>query len=474
MVRANIAALYFLCQDIVSLREIELFDCKNLRKIPNLLGAVHLEILYCKGCESLVEFPCLTYLASLRIFNHSGCHNLEKIPEIPSHFHFLDLEGTRIEEVSDSIEHLVGLRGLQLRNSRVKNVSNNISKLESLYNLNLSHCPITKFPEIPRRLSVLNLSKTQIEQVSLSPDSVSNLEVLDINHCRSLKLLLDLPPHIRYLDAHDCTSLEKVSFTQQHGFRGESYELRMMFSNCFNLNQDSVDRIEANAMVKIGSIAEKWTGQYFYRPIKLVCCFPGTEISANKFESQNVNSSLTLKIAPNVCGKRRFLVFAIFLVADLTHFSGFENLEFTCECQLTVSSCSDGGGGYEKFKSVLYDSGSFEPEQKYMGDHVWILSSTDMVKEDKNYEEASFQFYIRGYRRNEEGEKTCLHDFKVKKCGVHVFHEGAKSCADGNVEPSENSNLNEMSNDESGDSFYSAEEAIFEEANSDTQKRLQL
>ncbi|XP_052478530.1 disease resistance protein RPV1 [Gossypium raimondii] len=401
-------------QDLVSLKEIDLFDCKNLRKIPSLLGAINLKSLCCMGCESLVELPCLTHLASLESFDLDGCHNLKKIPEIPSHFHYLDLEGTRIEEVPDSIEHLIWLRRLRLRNSR-----------------------------------------------------------LTMNHCKSLKLLLDLPPHLWRLDARDCPSLEKVSFIQQHGFLGDPYKLCMMFFNCINLNQDSIDSIEANAMFKIGSIAETWAGQNIFLP-SLVCCFPGTEISANKFESQNVYSSLTLKIAPNVCGKRRFLAFAICLVADLTHCSGFGKLELTCEYQLTVSSCSDGVGGYEKFKSVLYDRGSLESEWNCMGDHVLILFQEDMVKEDKNYEEATFEFYIRSYSYNEEGEKICLHDFKVKKCGVHVFYVGAKSCANGNVESSENSNLNEMSNDESDDSFYSAEEAFFEEANSDTQKRLYL
>ncbi|KAG8480102.1 hypothetical protein CXB51_025355 [Gossypium anomalum] len=503
-------------QDLVSLREIDLTDCKNLRKIPNLPGAIHLKILQCSGCESLIKFPCLTHLASLKSFGHGSCHNLEKFPEIPSHLNSLYLKGTRIEEVPDSIEHLIGLRNLELGNSRVKNVSNNISKLESLYSLGLSHCPITKFPEIPRSLRVLDLSKTQIEQVSLSSDCVRNLQnlnmsgpsiqklqcnislsgsreiptidvpssilrfkslqTLTMNHCKSLKLLLELPPLIGHLVAHDCTSLEKASFTdknlQQHDFSDENDEFFMMFSNCFNLNQDSIGSIETNAMFKIGSIAEKWGEQYFFRGGATVCCFPGTEISANKFESQNENSSLTLKIAPNVCGKRRFLSFAICLVADLTHCSGFNGLEFTCEYQLTVSSCSDGAGGYEKFKSVLYDGWIFKSKRKYLGDHVLILFKKDMVKEDKNYEEASFKFYIRSYSYNEDGKKICLHDFKVKKCGVHVFYVGAKSCADGNVESSENSKLNEMSNDESDDSFYSAEEAIFEEANSDTRKRL--
>ncbi|KAK8277658.1 hypothetical protein V6Z12_D10G285800 [Gossypium hirsutum] len=457
-------------QDLVSLKEIDLFDCKNLRKIPSLLGAINLKSLCCRGCESLVELPCLTHLASLKSFDLHGCHNLKKIPEIPSHFHYLDLEGTGIEEVPDSIEHLIWLRQLRLSNSRVKNVSNNILKLESLNDLDLSHCPISKFPEIPKSLRRLNLSKTQIEQVSLSFDYIGILADLDMsgssiqklqcyislsgsrkiptidvpssilsfkslrnlrmNHCKSLKLLLDLPPYLWRLDAHDCPSLEKVSFIQQHGFLGGAYELSMMFSNCSNLNQDSIDSIEANAMFKIGSIAEKWRGQNIFFPRASVCCFPGTEISANKFESQNVYSSLTLKIAPNVCGKRRFLAFAICLVADLTHCSGFKELELTCEYQLTVSSCSDGGGGYEKFKSVLYDGGSLKSEWNCMGDHVLILFQKDMIKEDKNYEEATFEFYIRSYSYNEEGEKICLHDFKVKKCGVHVFYVDAKSDAD--------------------------------------------
>ncbi|KAL1150640.1 hypothetical protein V6Z11_A10G276900, partial [Gossypium hirsutum] len=340
-------------QDLVSLKEIDLFDCKNLRKIPNLLGAINLKSLCCSGCESLVELPCLTHLASLEFFCLDGCHNLQKIPEIPSHFRYLDLEGTRMEEVPDSIEHLIGLTRLQLSNSRVKNVSNNISMLESLTDLDLSHCPISKFPEIPKSLCRLNLSRTQIEQVSLSSDYLQcnislsglgkiptiyvpssilwfkSLRNLRMNHCKSLKLLLDLPPHIWLLDAHDCTSLKKVSFIQQHGFLGGAYELCIMFSNCINLNQDSIDSIEANAMFKIGSIAEKWRPQNIFGPRRSVCCYPGTEISASKFESQNVYSSLTLKIAPNVCGKRRFLAFAICLVADLTHCSGFKELELT-------------------------------------------------------------------------------------------------------------------------------------------------
>ncbi|OMP05738.1 Disease resistance protein [Corchorus olitorius] len=50
--------------DLVNSRVMELDGCENLRKIPNLLGAKRLESLWCNGCESLVELPCMTPLIS--------------------------------------------------------------------------------------------------------------------------------------------------------------------------------------------------------------------------------------------------------------------------------------------------------------------------------------------------------------------------------------------------------------------------
>ncbi|KAK5795585.1 hypothetical protein PVK06_036854 [Gossypium arboreum] len=100
-----------------------------------------------------------------------------------------------------------------------------------------------------------------------------------------------------------------------------------------------------------------------------------------------------------------------------------------------------------------------------MGDHVFILSSINMVDADKNYEEASFEFKIRylifdeEHYEEEDCEVECLLMFKrikVERCGVHLFYVDAESNADSNVESSENPNLNEMSSDESNDSLYSA------------------
>ncbi|XP_039036057.1 disease resistance-like protein DSC1 [Hibiscus syriacus] len=94
--------------DPANLRKINVSYCKNLRKIPNLIGAINLKSLICTECRSLVEFPCLNHLASLETLQLEGCLNLKKFPEVPTHFSTLYLGQTGIGEVPDSIEKFLG------------------------------------------------------------------------------------------------------------------------------------------------------------------------------------------------------------------------------------------------------------------------------------------------------------------------------------------------------------------------------
>ncbi|XP_040934209.1 disease resistance protein RPV1 isoform X1 [Gossypium hirsutum] len=616
--------------DLVNLRVFDISFSKKLRKIPNLLGAINLEILDCKWCESLLELPCLNHLASLRQdkfpqvpnpfcdlnlsrtgieevpdsiehlrklqeflrerdLNHcpmikfpriprslikinlSGTQIDEvslpldsrslreldlsycpmvKFPEIPRSLTKLNLSGTQIEEVSLPFDSLCNLVILKMKGSRVKNASIKLESLrklnlcgcpmvefpeipislvwlnlsgtlikevyspfqplgylediylsgtrvkgvlinlESLWYLNLSHCPIKEFPEIPRNLRDLHLSGTLIEEATLTLNSSSSLRYLDMsgssiqklqcnisrefptvdvpspslrsktlsymcmNRCKSLKLLSELPPYMEYLGVNDCTSLEKLSFADKNLYRFDYLDdmFCMLFCNCFNLNQESIDNIEANAMLKIGFLAEKWAARYDWtwearygreyvrlKAPSLICYFPGNKISANKFKCQSMNSSLSLNIAQNGGSGRRFLVFAFCLVADLTHCHHFGGLEYICKYQLTAAGGGNGGGGYEKFRSEIIFLEDYVSE-KSMGYHVFILSSMDMVKEDKNYGEASFEFYIKSILHDEEedyeGEDYHVEYgfketyIKVERCGVHVFYVDANSDTD--------------------------------------------
>ncbi|KAE8669319.1 hypothetical protein F3Y22_tig00112249pilonHSYRG00248 [Hibiscus syriacus] len=150
--------------DLVNLRGLDLLYCKKLRKIPSLARAINLKNLYLQGCESLIELPCFNHLSSL------------------------DWQWFKLEELPDSIEHLVELGTLFMKNSRVKYVSSNISKLKSLHWLDLSHCPVTEYAEISRSLTELDLSGTRIIEVDLSVYSLSDLRFLHMSSSSIQKL----------------------------------------------------------------------------------------------------------------------------------------------------------------------------------------------------------------------------------------------------------------------------------------------
>ncbi|PPS20541.1 hypothetical protein GOBAR_AA00004 [Gossypium barbadense] len=246
--------------DLINLRKINISCCKNLKKIPSLLGAVNLNFLKCSHCESLVELHCLNHLASLRQdkLRHFGCYSLKKLPQVPSHFLHLNLSSTKIKEVPDSIEHLHKLQRLSLSKSKVKKVSINISKLEFLHQLDLSDCPMIKFPEIPRSLTELNLSGTQIEEVSLPFDSLCNLQNLNMKGSRVKNVSIKLES-LRQLDLSDCPMIKfpeiPGSLTELNLSGTQIEEVFLPFdslSNLWNLNMRG-SRVK-NVSIKLESL----------------------------------------------------------------------------------------------------------------------------------------------------------------------------------------------------------------------------
>ncbi|KAK8508268.1 hypothetical protein V6N13_055712 [Hibiscus sabdariffa] len=400
---------------LTSLKRLDLSDCNNLRKIPSLLGAFNLQSLNCYGCESLVELPSLGHLTSLKRLDLSFCENLKKIPkllgavnlkslecrgcislvelpELPNSIVELHLSHTQIEEVVDSIQHLVGLEKLNLSRSRVKNVSSNIANLESLCEL-------------------------------------------DVSACKSLQTLSELPQYLRVLDANDCTSLEKVSFTDHsfnsfhslHDGNGASgrENVFMLFYNCRSLNQDSIKNIVVNAMLQIHSLAQRLMSTKGISGEQsewhsLFCCVPGNEVPANVFYG-SMNCSLNLKITQNGFSRNRFLAFAICL---LPHFTNRGGVLFMCKYQLTTSSGEkftrefSFSEGQHKVRSYNDEIVLTDGVHSYKGDHVLILFNQDMIIIDNDYEEASFEFYMGNIVSDE---------FRVEKCGVNIFYLDAES-----------------------------------------------
>ena len=196
----------------------------------------------CKNIESLPSTIC--ELKSLTTLSCSGCSQLKIFPEILEtleNLRELHLDGTAIEVLPASIQHVRGLQYLYLAYcNNLVSLPQTICNLKSLVFLSCSGCSQLKsFPEIletSENLRELHLDGTAIEELPASMAhlrklqdlhlrgmqcleglgaasiiQLSELRVLDLSHCQKLLQIPELPQSLRFLDAHGCPCLETLS-----------------------------------------------------------------------------------------------------------------------------------------------------------------------------------------------------------------------------------------------------------------------
>ena len=117
--------------------------CISLCALHSSIGALkQLTLLNLKDCKNIQSLPRQINLESLKIFILSGCSRLKKFSEIGknmTHLWALYLDGTAIEELLVSIEHLTGLTLLSLQDCKSFWSFPGIN-LPSLKDLNLTGC----------------------------------------------------------------------------------------------------------------------------------------------------------------------------------------------------------------------------------------------------------------------------------------------------------------------------------------------
>eukprot|EP00261_Vitis_vinifera_P039751 XP_019080994.1 PREDICTED: TMV resistance protein N isoform X2 [Vitis vinifera] len=212
---------------LTGLRELSLYRCKNLRRLPSSICRLEfLHGIYLHGCSNLEAFPDII-------------KDMENIGR-------LELMGTSLKELPPSIEHLKGLEELDLTNcENLVTLPSSICNIRSLERLVLQNC--SKLQELPKNpmtlqcsdmiglcsLMDLNLSGcnlmggaipsdlwclSSLRRLNLSgsnirciPSGISQLRILQLNHCKMLESITELPSSLRVLDAHDCTRLDTLS-----------------------------------------------------------------------------------------------------------------------------------------------------------------------------------------------------------------------------------------------------------------------
>ncbi|XP_065616183.1 disease resistance-like protein DSC1 [Quercus suber] len=249
MPRSHIEQLPERFGNLAKLRLMDLSDFQNLVKTPNFIGCPDLQKLIFQGCTRLHDLPRKLNLESLENFILSGCVRLKKFSEIGTNMTKLSelyLDGTALEELPFSIEHLTGLTLLSLQDCKNISCSTGVN-LPSLKTLNLSGCKgqqsnfwyshgifqifrlilgIDYFFPAPcpeqesnlplpmlfgfSSLEVLKLNKNNFTSL---PDSISQLSkhtCLHLENCTRLQSLPNLPLRVS-VNVRGCTSLENYS-----------------------------------------------------------------------------------------------------------------------------------------------------------------------------------------------------------------------------------------------------------------------
>ncbi|CAL2276094.1 unnamed protein product [Prunus armeniaca] len=292
--------------------------------IEHLVGLHYLSISKCKSLLGLPSAICK--LKSLTSLNMPGCSKVDKLPGEMGCLEELNLRRSAMREPLVAMKNLkiLSLRGSVASRDGIgwgidpifgirKNpdperwglVSSSLNRLGSLTDLDLSDCNIGE-GAIPddigclSSLKALDLSGNNFVSLPSSIRFLSELLFLQLQRCKRLEQLPDLPPN-RFSSLHvnvdDCTSLKRLSDPSKLSKGANVYDFRFSCLNCFRLVEEEgwINRIFAMVM----RLAAK---EVRYPEHEDLIVWPGSEIP-DWFDNQSVGDSIIMEppLPPQQC-----------------------------------------------------------------------------------------------------------------------------------------------------------------------------
>ncbi|XP_059455249.1 disease resistance protein Roq1-like [Corylus avellana] len=247
---------------LVRVKTLDLSGCTNLTKLPNSIYQLQeLEQFDLKGCSKVVNFPNnrqsrpsitstqeseISYGAEfVQLFNdpNYGCSsttfpklqrldlrncalsesNFFRTFDCGSVLNRLDLSGSDIVTLPSCIRRFVGLKFLYL--NECKQLQKILGLPPNLVEVSASGCVSlailldeprksveTESKDCPSSLEYLDLSSSAIVSLPTWFNRFVGLRRLTLEDCKHLREISELPPKIREVYAHGCTSLERCQF----------------------------------------------------------------------------------------------------------------------------------------------------------------------------------------------------------------------------------------------------------------------
>nr|XP_034930712.1 disease resistance protein RPV1-like [Populus alba] len=216
--------------DLLGLPRLEnliLEDCIHLVQIHESIGDLHcLMMLNLKNCKSLVELPeAVSRLNSLQELYLNGCSNLDSLNmELEHH------QGHRLLQSDGFVASTSYISSLSLKllfPSRFSaRKTSRFTLPHSLTRLDLSGTPIRFLPESIKDLSpLIALTLRNCKMLQTLPELPSNLSSLDVSSSYSLQTVPNLIPWTvvydcdQLVDIQDSMKLELIQKADSHMFR---------------------------------------------------------------------------------------------------------------------------------------------------------------------------------------------------------------------------------------------------------------
>ncbi|KAM7462849.1 hypothetical protein LguiA_030970 [Lonicera macranthoides] len=232
----NLGEIHESIGELGRLLSLNLKGCNKLQKLPTSIGQIKsLKKIVLSGCSKLKDFPFdLGKMECLTVFHADGtsiCQSLTITRETKSSSSIFWAWNSKPAKTPDPVKFAIS------------------SLCRSLVNLSLANCnlPDDAIPKDLGRLSSLqnlNLSGNQIYSLPESIKYLTMLQALELEGCKRLHSLPELPSSITELNLWNCKSLELVT-----NIPNMSSSLDLVINNCSKL-------VEAHGMFKLGPIRD--------------------------------------------------------------------------------------------------------------------------------------------------------------------------------------------------------------------------
>ncbi|KAG6625595.1 hypothetical protein CIPAW_16G108600 [Carya illinoinensis] len=180
-----------------NLEQLDISFCNRLVEVDQFIGSLHeLVRLSIYECSKLNSFPSLLNSGSIKELSVNSCKSLASFPEIGPETKCLTSikwSFTGIKELPPSTGNLTKL--LYLNHLRLRSLPP--SKLDS-----------SKFTNCFSTLTKLDLSGSTFDMLLGWMDRFVQLRELNLEYCKQLEKIEELPPNIEVVNARGCRSLK--------------------------------------------------------------------------------------------------------------------------------------------------------------------------------------------------------------------------------------------------------------------------